>query len=128
MRRLLLAGFTVLALGLSLVGCGHVEHKAAELTRHTGMELMDWHIAGLWVINSPVVWVRVTNYNAEPIKEITFQYNTYDVNGKPLNEGTYTIEGTVQPHQTKNFIELYVGLVDLYSEHLSLRLKSVEKG
>ena len=110
-----------------LQGCG-TPSGDAELTRNTALELVDWHITGLWVINCPVAWVRVTNYNAVAIKDVTFQYNTYNVEGRPLDQGTFTIEGEVPPGTTKNFIELYLGLVDLHSEKLSIKLLSVSPG
>ncbi len=111
---------------LTLTGCSlHTDDTG--LTRNTRVDLMDWHVAGLWVINCPVAWLRVTNFNNVPIHEITIQYNTFDINGKPLDHGTFTIEGTVPPGQSKNFIELYLGLVDLYSERLSIQLLSVEE-
>lgn len=52
---------------------------------NTRLELIDWHVSGLWVINSPVAWVKVTNYNNVPIHEITMEYQTFDTNGKPLD-------------------------------------------
>jgi hypothetical protein len=96
-----------------------------ELAARTQIVLMDWHVSGLWVINCPVAWIKVSNYNHVAIKEITLQYNTYDAHGRPLDQGTFTIEGSVGPMQSKNFIELYLGLVDLYSERLSIKLLSV---
>lgn len=108
-----------------LTSCTHSGEP--ELTARTQIFLMDWHISGLWVINCPVAWIKVANYNTVPIKEITLQYNTYDAHGRPLDQGTFTIEGTVGPMQTKNFIELYLGLVDLYSERLSIKLLSVHR-
>lgn len=110
-----------------LHGCG-VPAGDPQLTRNTALELVDWHITGLWVINCPVAWVRVTNYNAVPIKDVTFQYNTYNVDGRPLDQGTFTIEGEVPAGVTKNFIELYLGLVDLHSDKLSIKLLSVSPG
>ena len=83
---------------------------------------------GFWVINSPVVWVRVANYNKEPITEITFQYNTFDYEDKPLDQGTYTLEGTVPGGTVKNFIEQYVGLVSLHSNKIMCKLLSVKRG
>ena len=109
----------------SLTGCGGPHTASNQLTQFTRVDLMDWHVSGLWVINCPVAWVRVTNYNNVPIKEITLQYNTYTADGRPLDQGTFTIEGTVPPLQSKNFIELYLGLVDLYSERLTVKLLSV---
>lgn len=110
-----------------LSSCGTSEEDQILLS-NTRLELMDWHICGLWVINSPVCWVKVTNYNQVPIHEITFEYNTYDAHGKHLDRGTFTIEGGVPPMQSKNFIELYIGLVDLYTERLSIKLLSVRPG
>jgi hypothetical protein len=89
---------------------------------------MDWHVAGFWVINSPVAWIRVENYNDVPIREITFEYRTFTDEGKLLDKGTFTIEGTVPARSMKNFIELYLGLVDLYSQRLDVRLLSVKRG
>jgi hypothetical protein len=119
---------TFISLCLLLNSCELSPNFDGGLTANTRCELIDWHITGLWVINCPVAWIRVTNYNNQAIKDITFQYNTYDANGRPLDEGTFTIEGTVPPGQVKNFIELYLGLVDLYSERLSIKLISVSSG
>lgn len=110
-----------------LAGCGN-EVADPNLVKNTYLELVDWHVSGLWVINCPVAWVRVTNYNTRPITDITFQYDTYASDGRPLNQGTYPLEGVVEPGQTKNFIELYLGLVDLESEKLSVKLISVSPG
>ena len=112
---------------MSLSACEIAPSGDEQATRYTRADLMDWHISGLWVINSPVAWIRVTNYNLVPIKEITVQYDTYDSAGKHLDTGTFTIEGQVPPQQSKNFIELYLGLVDLYSERLSIKLLSVKR-
>ena len=95
------------------------------LTEHTHFELVDWHVSGLWVINCPVAWVRVANYNRIPIKNITFQYDTYDVDGNHLDTGTYVIEESVEPGAVRNFIEQYIGLVSLHSDKLSVKLVSV---
>ncbi len=117
-----------LLFSLALSACEAVDPQAAELTRNTKLELVDWHISGLWVINSPVAWVRVTNYNNVPIHDITFEYTAANVDGKVLDHGTYTIEGTVpEGGTTKNFAELYLGLVDLYTERLSLKLLHVKR-
>jgi hypothetical protein len=115
---------------VALLACFTVSSCALELgdktlTDHTYIELVDWHISGLWVINCPVAWVRVANYNSVPIKDIKFQYDTYDVDGNPLDHDTYTIEGTVPPGGVRNFIELYLGLVNLHSEKLSIKIVSV---
>jgi hypothetical protein len=87
--------------------------------------LVDWHISGLWIINCPVAWVRIKNYNAVPIKNILLQYNTYDEDGRPLDEGTCPIEDVMAPGEVRNFIEIYLGLVDIHSEKLSVKLLSV---
>jgi hypothetical protein len=60
-----------------------------------------------------------------PIKNITFQYDTYDVDGNHLDRGTYVIEETVDPGAVRNFIEQYLGLVSLHSDKLSVKLISV---
>ncbi len=109
-----------------LSGCDTLAGGDTQLTSQTYFELVDWHISGFWVINCPVAWVRVKNFNPVPIKEITFQYNTYDADGTPLDQGTYTIEGSVPPNSVKNFIELYVGMVNLHSDKLSVKLLSVK--
>lgn len=91
---------------------------------------MDWHVSGLWVINCPVAWIKVKNYNPVPIHDIKLRYETFDTHGRPLDSGEFTIEGTVPACYgtipgTKDFIELYLGLVDLYSERLTCKLISV---
>ena len=108
-------------------GCSRTGANA-QLTRNVHLELVDWHITGLWIINCPVAWVKVTNRNEVSIKDVTFQYNTYDFEGHPLDEDTFTIEGEVPPGTTKNFIELYLGLVHLHSDKLSVTLLSVAPG
>ena len=110
-----------------LSACEAIDPNREFLTRNTTVELVDWHVSGLWVINAPVAWIRVHNYNNVPIHEITFEYDTFDNTGKHLNQGTFTIEGTVPPGTTKNFIELYLGIVDLYSDRLSVKLLSVKQ-
>jgi hypothetical protein len=108
-----------------LNGCS-TESGDAALTSKVVFELVDWHISGFWVINCPVAWVRIANYNTVPIKNITFEYDTFDVDGKFLDRGTYTIpEGEVEPGGVKNFIEQYLGLVSLPSDKLSVKLVSV---
>jgi len=108
----------------SLAACGGPAGDEA-LTKNTYIELVDWHIAGLWVINSPVAWVRVKNYNNVPIKDVTLQYSTFDSDGSLLDRSDYTMEGTVPPGQVKNFIEQYLGIVKLQSQNLSIKLLSV---
>jgi hypothetical protein len=119
-----------IALSLVLVvlttsACGRHGLGDAELTRNVQLELVDWHISGLMVINSPVAWVRVTNYNSVTIKDITFDYYSFDEEGKPLDQGSFTIEDTVYPGEVRNFIELYVGLVNVRTEALRIKLVSV---
>lgn len=111
----------------NLAACEVIDPEREALTANTRLELVDWHISGLWVINSPVAWIRVTNFNPVPIHDITLEYKSFTAEGKPLETGTFTIEGTVPPGQSKNFIELYLGLVDLYTEKLSIKLLSVKK-
>lgn len=117
----LLAGVGICFL---LASCGE-EIGDQALTKGAYVELVDWHVSGLWVINCPVAWVRVANYNRIPIKDVTFHYYTYDCDGVQLDHGTYTIEGTVPPGTVKNFIELYLGLVNLHSDKLSIKLEHV---
>jgi hypothetical protein len=119
---------SVLLTAASLLGCGAQPADMA-LTKNTYLEMVDWHVTGFWVINSPVVWVRVANYNNVPIKEITFDYDTYDYANKHLTHDTYTIpESSVAPGSMKNFIEQYLGLIDLNSQKLSVKLVSVQHG
>jgi hypothetical protein len=117
----------ILAVSASLGGCAN-EVTDPVLFKNTYVELVDWHISGLWIVNSPVAWVRVKNYNTRPIKDIVIQYKTYTSDGKPLNEGTYPIEYEVHAGEVKNFAELYLGLVDLETEKLSIKLLSVSPG
>lgn len=118
-----------LFLTLSLSSCGTPAAGDQELTKRTYLELVDWHISGFWVINSPVAWVRVANYNQVPITDITFQYNTFNAEGKPLDQGTFTVpdEQVVAPGSSKSFIELYLGFVSLHTEKLSIKLLSVRR-
>ncbi len=105
---------------------GYLPGGDPELTANTELVLMDWHISGLLIINSPVAWIKVYNHNDVPIKDIYFQYNTYDAAGRPLDQGTYTLEEEVLPHTQKSFVELYLGLVNVYTEQMSIRLLSVK--
>lgn len=126
-RRILPLLLFVAITATSLSGCsGPACHGDANLTKNVYLELVDWHIVGLWVINCPVCWIRVSNYNNVPIKNVCFQYKTYGYQGELLTVGTYKIEGEVNVGQAKNFIEQYIGLVDLESDMLSLELLSVE--
>jgi hypothetical protein len=108
--------------------CSSDEPSDATLLRNTYCELVDWHITGLWVINCPVAWVRVANYNSRPIKDVKLKYTTYDFQGTPLDTGTYALEGDVAPGSVKNFIEQYLGLVSLHSEKLSIQVIGVSQG
>jgi hypothetical protein len=104
-----------------------------ELTKNVHLELVDWHIVGLWVINSPCCWIRVANYNNVPVKNVTIRYKTFGYRGEMLNESTYTLSGAtpadavVKAGSVKNFIEQYIGLVALESDMLSVELVSVER-
>lgn len=100
----------------------------AALTKNVTAELVDWHISGFWVINCPVAWIKVTNYNSVPIQDIQIKYATYDYEGQKISEGVYIIEHSVPPHGVKNFAEQYLGLVDLHSDKLSIQLQSVSLG
>ena len=104
-----------------------------ELTKNVHLELVDWHIVGLWVMNCPCCWVRVANYNDVPVKNVTIRYKTFGYKGEKLTEGTYTLSGAtpadavVKAGSVKNFIEQYIGLVELESDMLSVELVSVER-
>jgi hypothetical protein len=127
---LIAIGVIVLLSVLSLAGCS-TESADSALTQNTYLELVDWHITGFWVINEPVCWVRVKNLNSVPIKDIKIQYNSFDFDGTPAGEGTYTLtpsEDPVAPGEVKNFIEQYVGPVNLHSEKLMVKLVSVSHG
>lgn len=116
------------AVSIALAGCSQ-EVADPNLFKNTSLQLVDWHISGLWVINCPVAWLRVKNYNTRPIKDIVVQYKTYTIDGVPLNEGTCPLlEYTLQPGEMHNFIETYLGVVDLASEKLSVKLLSVSPG
>jgi len=108
--------------------CATDEPSDAVLLRNTYCELVDWHITGLWVINCPVAWVRVKNYNNRPIKDVKLKYVTYDFAGTPLDNGTALLEGVVPPGGVWNFIEQYLGLVSLHSEKLSIQVIGVSQG
>jgi hypothetical protein len=124
--RLLVVASLILA-GL-LNACGVDEPTDAALLRNTYCELVDWHITGLWVINCPVAWVRITNYNSVPVKDIKLKFVTYDLSGNPLDNGVCLLEGDVPPGGVKNFIEQYLGLVNLHSEKLSVQVVGVSQG
>ena len=106
--------------------------SSPELAKKVYVELVDWHIVGLWVINCPCCWIRVVNYNNVPVKNIRIRYKTYGYNGELLTNHTYTLErdkpeGVVGPGAAKNFIEQYIGQCDLESDVLSVELESVEQ-
>lgn len=116
-----------------LVGCVGHGPGDAELTKNVHLELVDWHIVGLWVMNCPCGWIRVANYNKVPVKNVRIRYKTFGYNGEQLNESTYILsgatpaDGTVKAGGVKNFIEQYIGLVDLESDMLSVELISVDR-
>ncbi len=117
-----------------MVGChGPLGPGDPELTKNVHVELVDWHIVGLWVMNCPNAWVRVANYNNEPVKNVRIRYKTFGYKGELLNEGTCTLtsampaDAVVKSGSVKNFIEQYFGLVDLESDMLSIELVSVDK-
>ena len=99
----------------------------SDLVKNTYVELVDWHISGLWVINTPVAWIRVKNYNTVPIKNMLLEYSTFDGNTELLNHGTYEIEDEIPPRSLKNFFGEYLGLVNLCSDKLSIKLVSVKQ-
>ncbi|MCC7528015.1 MAG: hypothetical protein IT342_05805 [Candidatus Melainabacteria bacterium] len=113
--------------GMLLSSCGSEMGTDAELSKNVYMELVDWHISGLWVINCPVAWMRVLNYNSVPVKNPKVSYATFDFEGKRLSSGTYVMEGEVPAGQVKNFIEQYLGLVDLHSDKLAVKFIGVER-
>jgi hypothetical protein len=128
MQYLAIFALLFLVISTALAGCSS-EVGDPNLVKNTYLELVDWHISGFWIINCPVAWVRIKNCNAKPITEITLQYNTYTIDGRPLNEGTFPIENsTLRPGELHNFAELYLGLVDLESEKLTVRIVSVSPG
>ncbi|MBS2008445.1 MAG: hypothetical protein JST01_15470 [Cyanobacteria bacterium SZAS TMP-1] len=117
-------------LPLTTTGCSPELLLDPELTKNVRLELLDWHVSGLWVINSPVCWFRVYNYNNVPITDITIDYQTFDFDGKPLDKGTYTLLDAGEPsvvhaNSPKNCVEQYIGIVSLESDKLSCTLKGV---
>jgi hypothetical protein len=124
----LAAMLTAIVVVFTTTACGPAPPGDAELTKNVKLELVDLHISGLMVVNSPVAWVRVANYNPVTIKNITFDYDSFDENGEPLDHGTFTIEDTVYPDEVRNFVELYIGLVNVRTEALRIKLVSVTRG
>jgi hypothetical protein len=117
-------------LPITVSGCSPELLLDPELSKNVRIELIDWHVSGLWVINSPVCWFRVYNYNAKPITDITINYETFDFEGKPLDKGTYTLldagePSVVQANSPKSCVEQYIGIVSLESDKLSCTLKGV---
>jgi hypothetical protein len=112
-------------------GCAIEQPTDKVLLSNTHIRLMDWHISGFGIINSPVAWVLVTNNNLVPITDIVLEYTTFDYEGHQLDVGTCPIvdangvPSTLQPGEAKNFIELYLGLVDLQTEQLKVECYSV---
>ena len=138
LARMNLAGLRLLAPALALLGllpititgCSPELLLDPEMSKNVRLELVDWHVSGLWVINSPVCWFRVSNYNNRPVTDVTITYETLDFDGKSLDKGTYTIldsgEPTVIPaNGLKNCAEQYIGIVSLESDKLSVKLKGV---
>jgi len=131
LARLLLPIVAVcLILPLTTTACTPELMLDPELTKNVRVELLDWHVSGLWVINSPVCWFKVYNYNNVPITDITVTYQTFDFDGKVLDKGTYTLldagePAVVQANSPKNCVEQYVGIVSLESDKLSTALKGV---
>ena len=110
---------------MTITGCGVDEVGDASLAQNVKVELVDWHISGLWVINAPVVWIRVINYNRVPVKDVTVAYQTFDFDGKQLDHGTYTMDGNVDPGSVRNFMEQYLGIVSVESDKIAIQLHSV---
>ncbi len=108
-------------------GCTNLSPGNRDLAKNVHVELVDWHISGLMIFNTPVCWIRVCNYNSVPVKDVRVKYKTFGYNGQILSEGTYTMEGTVGPRSVKNFVEQTVGLVDLESDMLSIEMDAVEQ-
>jgi len=111
---------------LSTSSCTTHKFGNAELSRNVYVELVDWHISGLLVFNTPICWIRVVNYNNVPVKDVRIKFKTFGYNGQQLSDGTYTMEGTIGPRSVKNYVEQTVGLVDVESDMLSIELDAVE--
>ena len=117
-------------LPITTSGCAPELLLDPELSKNVRIELVDWHVSGLWVINSPVCWFRVYNYNPQAVTDITITYETFDFEGRTLDKGTYTLldagEPTVvQANSPKSIVEQYIGIVSLESDKLSCKLKGV---
>lgn len=114
-------------LGTMTTGCSMESAGNRDLAKNVHVELVDWHISGLLIFNTPICWIRVVNYNNVPVKDVRVRYKTFGYNGQLLSEGKYTMEGAVGPRSVKNFVEQTVGLVDLESDMLSIELDAVEQ-
>ena len=133
LRRLRVVGplFALLCLlPVTISGCSPELLLDPELSKNVRLELVDWHVSGLWVINSPVCWFRVCNYNNRPVTDVTLSYETFDFDNKLLDKGTFTIlesgePVTVPANGLKNCAEQYIGIVSLESDKLSVKLKGV---
>lgn len=123
------AGVTALflLLGSLTTGCSMESMGNRDLAKNVHVELVDWHISGLLIFNTPICWIRVVNYNNVPIKDVRVRYKTFGYNGQQLSEGKYTMEGSIGPRSVKNFVEQTVGIVDLESDMLSIELDAVEQ-
>ncbi len=117
---------------LLIIGCtsGCIDNNVAssqdKLTKNVTVQLVDWHIIGLWVVNCPSAWVCVNNYNNVGIKNITIRYKTYGYQRQVLDTGLCTIEQKVPAGGMKNFTEQALGLVNIESDMLSIELVKVE--
>lgn len=110
----------------ALLTCTKLGPGDPRLSKNVYVELVDWHIVGLWVINCPCCWIRVTNYNNVPIKNVRIRYKTFGFNGELLTQDYFTIDGHVGAGESKNFIEQYIGNVDLESDSLIIEIVSVD--
>jgi hypothetical protein len=120
----------VLILPFTICSCTPELLLDPEATKNVRLELVDWHVSGLWVINSPVCWFRVLNYNNKPVTDVTISYETFDFEGKILDRGTFTLLDSGEPavipaNGLKNCAEQYIGIVSLESDKLSCKLKGV---
>jgi hypothetical protein len=130
LRLLLPLVFLLLILPVTTSGCSPELLLDPELSKNVRIELVDWHVSGLWVINSPVCWFKVYNYNQKAVTDITIAYETFDFEGNALDKGTYTLldagEPTVvQANSPKSCVEQYIGIVSLESDKLNCVLKGV---
>lgn len=118
---------TLILVATMVGGCSVELSGDPHLSKNVYVELVDWHISGLWIINTPVCWIRVVNYNPVPIKDVKIRFRTFGYNGQVVSTGTYVLEGTIGPGSVRNFMEQSVGVVDLESDMLAVELDSVQK-